>query len=51
MKGYVIAGMLTPQNKEAGLKFALEHLNDDWSNVVFTDKKTFKTSQHGYFKG
>lgn len=38
---------LTDANKAARLNFAREYLNFDWSTTIFTDEKTFKSSQHG----
>lgn len=37
---------LTPAQKEQRLGFALEHLNTDWSRIIFSDEKTFQTDRH-----
>ena len=37
---------LTPEQKEARMGYALENLTRDWSNVVFSDEKTFQTDRH-----
>lgn len=38
---------LQPHHKTARLHFARQYLDYDWSNVIFTDEKTFKSSQIG----
>ena len=38
---------MTDAHRIARLNFAREHLDFDWSNTVFCDEKTFKSSQHG----
>ncbi|KAJ6639321.1 Transposable element Tcb1 transposase [Pseudolycoriella hygida] len=37
---------LTEEQKEARMGYALENLTRDWSNVVFSDEKTFQTDRH-----
>lgn len=37
---------LTPEQKEARVGYALENLTRDWSNVVFSDEKTYQTDRH-----
>lgn len=37
---------LTEANKEERLGFALEHINTDWSKVIFSDGKTFQSDRH-----
>lgn len=37
---------LTPAQKEARMGYALENLTRDWSNVVFSDEKTYQTDRH-----
>ncbi|KAJ8732874.1 hypothetical protein PYW07_000141 [Mythimna separata] len=44
---HAIKPLLTEANKRARLEFALKYINFDWSNVIFSDEKTFKSSQHG----
>lgn len=44
---HAVKPSLTDNHKRARLEFALEFLDLDWSNVIFTDEKTFKSSQHG----
>ncbi|XP_047993531.1 uncharacterized protein LOC125231968 [Leguminivora glycinivorella] len=39
--------LLTERHKTARLQFAKDHLDYDWSNVIFTDEKSFRSSQHG----
>lgn len=38
---------LTARHKLQRLQFAERYLNFDFSNVIFADEKTFKSSQHG----
>lgn len=44
---HAVKPLLTESHKRARLEFALKYLDFDWSNVIFTDEKTFKSSQHG----
>ncbi|CAG4939602.1 unnamed protein product [Colias eurytheme] len=44
---YVKKIYLTDAHRLARLNFARERLEFDWSNTVFCDEKTFKSSQHG----
>lgn len=37
---------LTPAQMEARMGYALENLTRDWSNVVFSDEKTYQTDNH-----
>lgn len=37
---------LTEAQKEARVGYALENLNRDWSNVIFSDEKTYQTDRH-----
>ncbi len=37
---------LTEAYKEERLGFALEHINTDWSKIVFSDEKTFQSDRH-----
>lgn len=37
---------LTPAQKEARMGYALENLTRDWSNVIFSDEKTYQTDRH-----
>ncbi len=37
---------LTRAHREERLGYALENINTDWSNVVFSDEKTFQTDKH-----
>lgn len=37
---------LIEAQKEARMGYALENLTRDWSNVVFSDEKTFQTDRH-----
>lgn len=37
---------LTPAQKEARMGYALENLTRDWSNVIFSDEKTYQTDAH-----
>lgn len=37
---------LTEAQKEARLGYALENLNRDWSNVIFSDEKTYQTDRY-----
>ena len=44
---------LTEQHRQVRLQFALEHGEKDadfWSRVVFTDEKTFRSSDHGVLR-
>lgn len=43
---HAIKPLLTEANKRAGLEFTLKYRDFDWSNVIFSDEKTFKSSQH-----
>lgn len=38
---------MTQQHAECRLNFAMQNLDRDWSHVIFTDEKTFCTSQDG----
>lgn len=38
---------LTDRHKQERLRFAREYLDFDWGNTVFTDEKTFRSSQKG----
>lgn len=38
---------LTDGHKRARLNFANAYLDYDWTNTIFTDEKTFRSSQHG----
>lgn len=37
---------LTPAHCQARLNFAVANLHRDWSNVIFSDEKTFQTDRH-----
>lgn len=37
---------LTDAHKEARMGYALENLTRDWSNVIFSDEKTYQTDRH-----
>lgn len=37
---------LTPEQREERVGYALENLTRDWSNVIFSDEKTFQTDRH-----
>lgn len=37
---------LSPAQREARMGYALENLTRDWSNVVFSDEKTYQTDAH-----
>lgn len=37
---------LTEAHKEERLGFALEHINTDWSRIIFSDEKTFQSDRH-----
>lgn len=37
---------LTTEQKEARMGYALENLNRDWSNVIFSDEKTCQSDRH-----
>lgn len=37
---------LTQAHREERLGYALENINRDWSNVIFSDEKTFQTDRH-----
>ncbi|KAJ6642588.1 Transposable element Tcb1 transposase, partial [Pseudolycoriella hygida] len=36
---------LTPQQKQKRLEYAHQNLHRDWSNVIFSDEKTFKSDE------
>lgn len=38
---------LTDAHKTARLNFARNYLDFDWTNTIFSDEKTFRSSQHG----
>lgn len=44
---HAVKPLLTENHRRARLEFATQYLNFDWSGVIFTDEKTFKSSQHG----
>lgn len=37
---------MTPEQCQARLNFAVSNLYRDWSNVIFSDEKTFQTDRH-----
>lgn len=37
---------LTQAHREERMGYALENINRDWSNVIFSDEKTFQTDRH-----
>lgn len=37
---------LTQAQKDARMGYALENLTRDWSNVIFSDEKTYQTDRH-----
>lgn len=38
--------ILSSKNKQKRLDFAIEHSEDDWSDVLFEDEKTFEVGSH-----
>lgn len=39
--------VLTDAHKAARLNFARDYLNFDWTNTIFSDEKSFRSSEHG----
>lgn len=44
---HAVKPLLTETHKRARLEFATNYIDFDWSGVIFTDEKTFKSSEHG----
>lgn len=38
--------LLTPEQRQARLNYALANINRNWDNVIFSDEKTFQSDRH-----